>query len=75
MTLDEYFTHELAGEKTINIIVERFAPNLGSCAASLVGAQPIPAEVRTSNEGLVTLGFTQHLIAETPTSHPGHGLR
>jgi len=64
MTLDEYFTSELAPEKIVNIMMGDLQRIWVYARRGWSAPQRLPAEVRKAYEGLVALGFTKHLIAE-----------
>jgi uncharacterized SAM-binding protein YcdF (DUF218 family) len=64
MTLDEYFTDELAPEKIVNIMMGDLQRIWIYGRRGWSAPQRIPREVRSAYEGLVALGYTKHLIAE-----------
>jgi hypothetical protein len=64
MTLEEYFTSELAPEKIVNIMMGDLQRIWVYARRGWSAPQRIPAEVREAYQGLVGLGFTKHLIAE-----------
>jgi hypothetical protein len=64
MTLDEYFTGELPAEKIINIMLGDLQRIWVYARRGWSAPQVIPGEVRDAYQGLVTLGFTKHLIPE-----------
>ena len=64
MTLDQYFTSELAPEKIVNIMMGDLQRIWVYARRGWSAPQRIPSEVREAYDGLVALGFTKHLIAE-----------
>lgn len=64
LSLDEYFTTELAPEKIINIIVGDLQRIWVYARKGYSAPQRLPDEVKRAYEGLVALGFTKHLIPE-----------
>jgi len=64
MTLEEYFTGELAPEKIVNIMMGDLQRIWVYARRGWSAPQRIPVEVREAYQGLVDLGFTKHLIAE-----------
>ncbi|HXI38865.1 MAG TPA: YdcF family protein [Bryobacteraceae bacterium] len=64
MTLDEYFTRELAPEKIINIMMGDLQRIWVYARKGWSAPQPLPVEVREAYLKLAALGFTKHLIAE-----------
>ncbi len=64
MTLDQYFTSELAPEKIVNIMMGDLQRIWVYARRGWSAPQRLPAEVREAYRGLVALGFTKHLIAE-----------
>jgi len=64
MTLDEYFTSDLAPEKIINIMMGDLQRTWVYARKGWSAPQPLPAEVREAYLQLAALGFTKHLIAE-----------
>jgi uncharacterized SAM-binding protein YcdF (DUF218 family) len=64
MTLDEYFTNELAPERIVNIMMGDLQRIWVYARRGWSAPQRIPQEVREAYEGLVALGFTKHLISE-----------
>ena len=64
MTLEEYFTSELAPEKIVNIMMGDLQRIWVYARRGWSAPQRLPAEVREAYQGLVDLGFTKHLIAE-----------
>jgi len=65
MALDEYFTAELTPDKIVNIIVGDLQRLWVYARAGYSAPQRIPDDVRHAYDGLVALGFTQHLLPET----------
>jgi uncharacterized SAM-binding protein YcdF (DUF218 family) len=64
MTLEEYFTSELAPEKIVNIMMGDLQRIWVYARRGWSAPQRIPAEVREAYQGLVGLGFTKHLMEE-----------
>jgi len=64
MTLDEYFTSDLAPEKIVNIMMGDLQRIWVYARRGWSAPQRIPEEVRQAYQRLVALGFTKHLIAE-----------
>ncbi|HUS06777.1 MAG TPA: hypothetical protein VMZ52_10795, partial [Bryobacteraceae bacterium] len=64
MTLDEYFTDELTPDKITNIMLGDLQRIWVYAARGWSAPQHIPVEVRRAFDGLLSLGFTQHLIPE-----------
>jgi uncharacterized SAM-binding protein YcdF (DUF218 family) len=64
MTLDQYFTSELAPEKIVNIMMGDLQRTWVYTRRGWSAPQRLTAEVREAYLGLVALGFTKHLIAE-----------
>jgi uncharacterized SAM-binding protein YcdF (DUF218 family) len=64
ITLDEYFTPELHAEKIINIMMGDLQRIWVYGRRGWSAPQPMSAEVLAAYDGLVSLGFTKHLIAE-----------
>ena len=64
MTLDEYFTAELAPEKIINIMMGDLQRVWIYARRGWSAPQRLPDEVQDAYDRLVALGFTQHLIPE-----------
>lgn len=64
LTLDEYFTAELAPEKIVNIIVGDLQRLWVYARKGYSAPQRLPDEVKRAFDGLVALGFTEHLIPE-----------
>jgi uncharacterized SAM-binding protein YcdF (DUF218 family) len=64
MTLDQYFTSELAPEKIVNIMMGDLQRTWVYARRGWSAPQRLTAEVREAYLGLVALGFTKHLIAE-----------
>ena len=64
MTLDEYFTSDLAPEKIVNIMMGDLQRIWVYARRGWSAPQRLPAEVRKAYDGLVAMGFTKHLIAE-----------
>ena len=64
MTLDEYFTRELAPEKIINIMMGDLQRIWVYARKGWSAPQLLPAEVREAYLKLAALGFTKHLIGE-----------
>jgi uncharacterized SAM-binding protein YcdF (DUF218 family) len=64
MTLDQYFTSELAPEKIVNIMMGDLQRIWVYARRGWSAPQRLPAEVREAYRGLVAFGFTKHLIAE-----------
>ena len=64
MTLDEYFTSELAPEIIVNIMMGDLQRIWIYARRGWSAPQRIPEEVRHAYQRLVALGFTKHLIAE-----------
>jgi uncharacterized SAM-binding protein YcdF (DUF218 family) len=64
LTLDNYFTADLAPEKVINIIMGDVQRLWVYGRKGWSAPQPVPPEVKAAYDRLVDLGFTEHLIAE-----------
>jgi uncharacterized SAM-binding protein YcdF (DUF218 family) len=64
LSLDEYFTAELTPEKIVNIMVGDLQRIWVYARKGYSAPQRLPDEVKRAYEGLVRLGFTQHLIPE-----------
>jgi uncharacterized SAM-binding protein YcdF (DUF218 family) len=64
MTLDEYFTDELAPEKITNIMMGDLQRIWIYARRGWSAPQRIPEEVRIAYDRLVDLGFTHHLLPE-----------
>ncbi len=64
LTLDEYFTSELTSDRIVNIIVGDLQRIWVYSRKGYSAPQRIPEEVKSAYEGLVALGYTEHLIAE-----------
>ena len=64
MTLDEYFTDELAPEKITNIMMGDLQRIWIYARRGWSAPQRLPEEVRSAYDRLVELGYTQHLIPE-----------
>jgi uncharacterized SAM-binding protein YcdF (DUF218 family) len=64
LTLDEYFTNELTPDKIVNIIVGDLQRIWVYARNGYSAPQRIPDEVRRAYDGLVALGYTEHLIVE-----------
>jgi uncharacterized SAM-binding protein YcdF (DUF218 family) len=64
MTLDEYFTEELAPEKIINIMLGDLQRIWIYGRRGWSAPQRIPESVMTAWSHLKALGFTRHLVAE-----------
>jgi uncharacterized SAM-binding protein YcdF (DUF218 family) len=63
LTLDEYFTEDLSPEKVVNILVGDLQRIWIYARRGWAAPQRIPVEVYEAYQGLIDLGFTQHLIA------------
>ena len=66
LSLDEYFTANLTPEKIVNIIVGDLQRIWVYARKGYSAPQRVPDEVMRAYEGLVRLGFTQHLIESEP---------
>jgi uncharacterized SAM-binding protein YcdF (DUF218 family) len=64
LTLDEYFTSELTPDRIVNIIVGDLQRLWVYARKGYSAPQRLPGEVKLAYEGLVRLGFTEHLIRE-----------
>lgn len=64
MTLEEYFTEELAPDKVLNIMMGDLQRIWVYARRGWSAPQRVPAGVREAYERLVELGYTKHLIAE-----------
>jgi uncharacterized SAM-binding protein YcdF (DUF218 family) len=64
LTLDEYFTSELTPDRIVNIIVGDLQRLWVYARKGYSAPQRLPGEVMLAYEGLVALGYTQHLIPE-----------
>jgi len=64
LTLDEYFTPELTPDRIVNIIVGDLQRIWVYARKGYSAPQPLPIEVKSAYEGLVQMGYTEHLIAE-----------
>ena len=64
MTLEEYFTEELAPDKIINIMMGDLQRVWVYARKGWSAPQLLPAEVHDAYRTLAGLGFTKHLIAE-----------
>ena len=64
MSLDEYFTAELTPEKIVNIMVGDLQRIWVYACKGYSAPQRLPDEVKQAYNGLVALGFTEHLIPE-----------
>jgi uncharacterized SAM-binding protein YcdF (DUF218 family) len=64
MTLDEYFTAELAPEKITNIMIGDLQRIWIYARRGWSAPQRLPTEVQAAYDRLVALGFTHHLIPE-----------
>ncbi len=62
LSLDEYFTAELTPVKIVNIIVGDLQRIWVYARKGYSAPQRLPVEVMRAYEGLVRLGFTEHLI-------------
>ena len=64
LNLDEYFTAELTPEKIVNIMLGDLQRIWLYARKGYAAPQHMPDEVKRAYEGLVALGFTEHLIAD-----------
>ena len=64
LTLDEYFTGELTPDRIVNIIVGDLQRIWVYARKGYSAPQHLPAEVKRAYEGLVAMGYTEHLIPE-----------
>jgi uncharacterized SAM-binding protein YcdF (DUF218 family) len=64
MSLDEFFTAELTPEKILNIMVGDLQRIWVYARKGFSAPQRLPDEVKQAYDGLVALGFTEHLIPE-----------
>jgi uncharacterized SAM-binding protein YcdF (DUF218 family) len=64
MTLDEYFTNDLSPEKVINILVGDLQRIWIYARRGWSAPQRMAVEVLEAYQGLIKLGFTEHLIAD-----------
>jgi uncharacterized SAM-binding protein YcdF (DUF218 family) len=64
LTLDEYFTNELTPDRIVNIIVGDLQRIGVYARKGYSAAQRLPDEVQRAYEGLVRLGYTEHLIRD-----------
>jgi uncharacterized SAM-binding protein YcdF (DUF218 family) len=64
LTLDEYFTSELAPERIINILTGDLQRIWVYARKGYSAPQFLPDEVKRAYDGLVALGYTEHLIVE-----------
>ena len=64
MTLEEYFTEELAPDKIINIMMGDLQRVWVYARKGWSAPQLLPAEVHDAYRRLAELGFTKHLLAE-----------
>jgi uncharacterized SAM-binding protein YcdF (DUF218 family) len=64
LTLDEYFTSELTPDRIVNIIVGDLQRIWVYARKGYSAPQRISGEVIRAYEGLVALGYTEHLIPE-----------
>jgi uncharacterized SAM-binding protein YcdF (DUF218 family) len=64
LSLDEYFTAELTPDKIINIMVGDLQRLWVYARKGYSAPQRMPDEVKQAYDGLVALGFTEHLIPE-----------
>jgi len=62
LSLDEYFTAELTPEKIVNIIAGDLQRIWIYARKGYSAPQRLPDEVKQAYDGLVALGFTEHLI-------------
>lgn len=63
LTLDEYFTRELTPDKIVNIITGDLQRIWVYARKGYSAPQRLPVEVKRAYEGLVALGYTEHLIS------------
>lgn len=61
LTLDEYFTPDLTPDKVINIMVGDTQRIWLYADRGWAAPQPVPPEVKNAFDGLVKLGYDQHL--------------
>jgi hypothetical protein len=64
LTLDEYFTRELTPEKIDNIITGDLRRIRVYARKGYSAPQRLPDEVKRAYDGLVALGYSEHLICE-----------
>jgi uncharacterized SAM-binding protein YcdF (DUF218 family) len=64
LALDEYFTSELTPDRIVNIMVGDLQRLWVYARMGYSAPQRLPDEVKRAYEGLVALGYTEHLIPE-----------